>query len=356
LSSPNAFVHPFPTSYARTFWTSNYICFQKSKGIKSDFKDLDAEEKAPPVPQGPPPKKQPAQQIVIEVNEANFELAVMNQPLPVLLECYSAPMSAANRPLAEYSEVLRQTVMKEEGYVLLARLDVSTNMALAQDLRVTQVPTALALVGGRAYNVVPGIPSKETITKLINGIMAMGFAEESQYILNEADTALKANDLQTAAKQYSELISIKRYHMEPLALTGLAQVALKENNLDAAKQLVDQVKEKYPESSRIARVKQVLSEVELATSNVKTGNETELLKKIEENPKDWESRYEFAVLCQSKGNPEEAMKQLFEIVRGEREWNNKAARLLLIKIFDSLGEDNEVAIKGRKRLNNLWFL
>lgn len=46
--------------------------------------------------------------------------------------------------------------------------------------------------------------------------------------------------------------------MEPLALAGLAEIAVKEGNVGVARQLIEQIKEKYPEVTRHARIKQVI--------------------------------------------------------------------------------------------------
>lgn len=102
-------------------------------------------------------------------------------------------------------------------------------------------------------------------------------------------------------------------------------------------------------------------------------------KRIEENPKDLvrsrlpslsnhpkEALYELGVYYSQQGKTEDAYDQMFKIISVDRNWNNQAAKEFLLKVypphhlvdcvqsFGSLGDD-EIAIKGRRRLNNLWF-
>lgn len=122
--------------------------------------------------------------------------------------------------------------------------------------------------------------------------------------------------------------------------------------------------------------------MELSRSGVDVGKENELRKLIENNPEDWvefriwsfllkfkQSRYDLGVIYRSLGKNEEAVEQMFSIVKGNREWNDSAARsflekvlkkyinaISLVQVFDSLDEEDEFVIKGRRRLRNLWFL
>lgn len=44
-----------------------------------------------------------------------------------------------------------------------------------------------------------------------------------------------------------------------------------------------------------------------------------------------------------------------QIIKIDRNWNQKAAYTLLLEIFTKLGSSNEVVIKARKRLSKILF-
>ena len=55
------------------------------------------------------------------------------------------------------------------------------------------------------------------------------------------------------------------------------------------------------------------------------------------------------------GRVEDAIDQLLEGFRRDRDWNDGAAKAQLITIFDAMGPGDPVAQKGRRRLSSLIF-
>ncbi len=70
---------------------------------------------------------------------------------------------------------------------------------------------------------------------------------------------------------------------------------------------------------------------------------------------DLNSRYQLAVLQFENSEYEEAIKTLLEIVKIDRNWNNKSAIDLLKQIFSFLGSDNKLTIEGRKGLTKILY-
>ena len=46
---------------------------------------------------------------------------------------------------------------------------------------------------------------------------------------------------------------------------------------------------------------------------------------------------------------------LLEIYKADRDWNNEAAKNQLTQIFESLGQESNLAINGRRKLSSLMF-
>ena len=68
------------------------------------------------------------------------------------------------------------------------------------------------------------------------------------------------------------------------------------------------------------------------------------------NDADSEARYFFAVHLMASDEVETAIEHLLTIVRTDRQYNEDAARLMLIQIFDRLGNEDARTRSGRKQL------
>ena len=52
---------------------------------------------------------------------------------------------------------------------------------------------------------------------------------------------------------------------------------------------------------------------------------------------------------------EEAVDQLLEAIRRDRDWNEQAARKQLVKLFEVMGPTAPATVKGRRRLSSVLF-
>ena len=60
-------------------------------------------------------------------------------------------------------------------------------------------------------------------------------------------------------------------------------------------------------------------------------------------------------LNQAEPTAEAATEELLEIIRQNRNWNDDAARLELLKIFEVLGPTDPITIAGRRKLSSILF-
>ena len=76
---------------------------------------------------------------------------------------------------------------------------------------------------------------------------------------------------------------------------------------------------------------------------------------VEQNPDDHQTRFDLALALYGGNQAAQAIDQLIEIVRRDRKWNEEAARLQILKIFEALGNSDEITIEGRRRLSAVLF-
>ena len=78
-------------------------------------------------------------------------------------------------------------------------------------------------------------------------------------------------------------------------------------------------------------------------------------QKIRSDPKDLKLRYSFAIQEFENSSYEKAIVILLDLIKIDRNWNDKAANQLLLKFFAFLGSDNELVIKNRKELSKILY-
>ena len=55
------------------------------------------------------------------------------------------------------------------------------------------------------------------------------------------------------------------------------------------------------------------------------------------------------------GRMTEAVDELIESIRRDREWNDQAARKQLLTVFEAAGPMSDVAKQGRRKLSSILF-
>jgi putative thioredoxin len=80
-----------------------------------------------------------------------------------------------------------------------------------------------------------------------------------------------------------------------------------------------------------------------------------LRARVAANGRDFEALYDLGRALAARGETEEAIDVLLEIVKYEPEWNDQAARQYLFKIFAAVGNTSPLAKAGRRRLSSMLF-
>ncbi len=95
----------------------------------------------------------------INVNEAAFERAVLQSPVPVLVDFWAAWCG----PCKMIAPVLHEIAQEQASRVRVAKVDVDENSALASRYGVRNIPTLLFFQGGELRETVVGAASKKVI-------------------------------------------------------------------------------------------------------------------------------------------------------------------------------------------------
>ena len=73
------------------------------------------------------------------------------------------------------------------------------------------------------------------------------------------------------------------------------------------------------------------------------------------SPENYQLKLDLSKILIAKGENEEAINQLLEIIEVNPKWNDGEARKQLIEIFNILGNENILVTEGRKKLSSMLF-
>ena len=93
----------------------------------------------------------------------------------------------------------------------------------------------------------------------------------------------------------------------------------------------------------------------MCSSDLAVGPIADLEAKVAANPLDHQARFDLALALNGKGQRQEAVDNLLEIVRRDRKWNDDGARKQLVQFFEAWGPTDEATVNGRKRLSSILF-
>jgi putative thioredoxin len=185
----------------------------------------------------------------------------------------------------------------------------------------------------------------EALLKLAGGSMP------AADLLAAAKQALAAGNARDAGATFEELLGQEPENAE--AWGGLVRALIASGKEKRAAEILAGVPAKLAEHAEIAGARSALTlaqEGRAAKDRLQS-----LAARVAAEPGDWQARYELAAALNATGSREEAAEQLLEIVRRRRDWNDGAARLQLLRLFEAWGLDDPVTVAARRKLSALLF-
>lgn len=291
--------------------------------------------------------------LIMDTTDAEFGKDVMeaSQSTPVIAY-FSAPWCG---PCKQLSPMLEKVVKAANGAIRMVKINIDENPMIAQQLRVQSIPAVFGFVGGRPVDGFMGAVPESQIKSFAEKLITMSGGEVGpdpiEQALEQAQQAEEAGDLQAAASIYTQILNHDQTCVE--AAVGLAQLYINEGQPDAATQLLDQLSDEVQKDQRIVAVR---ASMELAGEAAEAqGKLPALQAAIAADPDDFQARIDLAVALFAGAQAEEAMDHLFHVIAKDREWNEDAARMQLLKFFEALGPTDPVTLKGRRRLSSILF-
>ena len=291
-----------------------------------------------------------AADVVKDATSASFAKDVLEASKTALvLVDFWAPWCG---PCKQLTPVLEKVVRSYNGKVRLVKINTDEQPAIAGQLRIQSLPTVYAFKDGRPLDGFMGAQPESAIRQIIDRLIGPVDDADAdlEAVLASGDEALAANDLQGAAEVYAAVLDADQGNVR--ALLGLTKVYIQSGDLTRAEATLDVIP---PDKRKQAAYDSVKALLDLAKKAGTTDNSAELEARLAANPADHQARSDLAVALAARGDKEQAVEHLIEIVRRDRNWNEQAARQQLVQLFEAWGPKDPCTLEGRRKLASLLF-
>ena len=287
---------------------------------------------------------------VTDVTSENFmeEVVELSKSKPVIVDFW-APWCG---PCKELGPNIEKAVNNANGKVVLAKVNIDENQAIAAQLRVQSIPTVYAFVDGQPVDGFMGAQPESTINEFVKKVSDLNKSGPNiDEMLDTANSLFQEKNFSDAGDMFETILSIDAEKKE--AISGYIRSLVGLKKYDAASNFINSIEDKLKEDNL---VKEAVAALDLSMKAENASSQTSELKmKIEKNPKDMEARQDLAVALYGSGETEEALDCLLESISVNRGWNEEAARKQLVEFFSAIGLQDPIVVSARKRLSSILF-
>ncbi len=298
----------------------------------------------------PSAPSKPVGALIKDTTTAGFATDVIaeSKNQPVLVDFW-APWCG---PCKQLTPIIEKVVNAAGGRVKLVKMNIDEHPAIAGQLGIQSIPAVIAFSDGKPVDGFMGALPESKVQEFIDRIASPDGDRDAaiQAALDAATQAVAAGDAEQAAQIYSAVLGEVPDHVG--ALAGLANCLIELGDLDQAKAVLAQVPADKKEDAGIRAAE---AKIALADQVAKLGDPVALEARLKADPKDYQARYDLAMILNATGERDEAADHLLAIMKADRAWNDDGARKQLLQFFEAWGPADPASLTARRKLSSLLF-
>ena len=242
--------------------------------------------------------------------------------------------------------------------VILKKIDVDANKAIAAQFRVQSIPTVYAVFQGQLVaDLTPARTEgqlKAALDSILKQIPVQGEAQaleaEIEPLITMGEDVLAEGDALRAVGIFSQIVDMAPDN--PAAISGHVRALVAAGQVDEAESLLATLP---PELAKDPAIERARSTLALANDVKPVEDLSGLEADVAANPDDHAKRFELAGGLMAAADRDAAADHLLEIIKADRDWNDGAAKAQLLKLFDVVGVMDPWVSAQRRRLSAVLF-
>lgn len=283
---------------------------------------------------------------IYDINETNFLTDVIDasQQVPVLVDFWASWCE----PCKNLIPILEKLNTEYAGKFRFAKIDVDQQQQLTTQFAIRSVPTVKMVVKGEFVDEFTGVLTEQQIREFIDKHLAQNGDPTNLSPLEQALRTYQNGDAKNALEQMQQVLLDEPAN--PMVRIEFANILMREKRFDDAKDLLQSLPD---ENKNDPMVLSLFGQLEAIETVIESPDLDSLLQAIEQDPNNHLAREQLSAHYQLRGDYIAAMDQLLEIVRRDRKYNDDAGRTGLLKLFEQLGNQNEIVGLYRRKLAQL---
>lgn len=273
-----------------------------------------------------------------------------SRQVPVLVDFW-APWCG---PCKQLTPALERVVKQAAGKVRLVKINVDENQDIAAQMRVQSIPAVFAFQNGQPVDGFMGALPESQLKQFVEKLVGDMGPSPVEQLLAAAEEALAAGDVPTAMQAFSQVLQHDPENAD--AFAGAIRGYTELNDLEAAQQIAEQMPDAVRKKPVVEGALAALALKQDAAADPEAAGElVQHRAALDADADNHQARYDLALALLATDAREDAVAELLELFRRDRDWNEAAARTKLVQLFEAWGPKDPLTGSTRRKLSSMMF-